>query len=60
MLHESTDPIANGTWSSFKEDPSYASGMRRYGASKLCLIMMMYDLPLSSPFALLCVHDVTI
>ncbi|KAL3709761.1 hypothetical protein TMatcc_003552 [Talaromyces marneffei ATCC 18224] len=44
MLHESTDPIANGTWSSFKEDPSYASGMRRYGASKLCLIMMIGEL----------------
>ncbi|EED23459.1 short-chain dehydrogenase, putative [Talaromyces stipitatus ATCC 10500] len=44
MLHESTDPIAYGTWSSFKEDQSYASGMRRYGASKLCAIMMIGEL----------------
>ncbi|KUL88912.1 hypothetical protein ZTR_03480 [Talaromyces verruculosus] len=42
ILHDSTDPIAKGTWSSYEEDPSWTSGMRRYGASKLCLVMMMY------------------
>ncbi|KAJ9303857.1 hypothetical protein DTO217A2_6667 [Paecilomyces variotii] len=44
MLHDSTDPIAKGTWSTFKEDPSWMSGMRRYGASKLCAIMMIGEL----------------
>lgn len=44
ILHDSTDPIAKGTWSSFKEYPSWESGMRRYGASKLCLIMMIGEL----------------
>lgn len=44
ILHESTDPIAKGTWSSHKEDASWASGMRRYGASKLCIIMMIGEL----------------
>ncbi|GAD94225.1 short-chain dehydrogenase, putative [Paecilomyces variotii No. 5] len=42
ILRDSTDPIAKGTWSSPEEDPSWMSGMRRYGASKLCAIMMMY------------------
>lgn len=50
MLHDSTDPIAKGTWSSYKEDPSWTSGMRRYGASKLCLVMMMYVLFLKIPY----------
>ena len=25
-----------------KEDPSWCSGFRRYGASKLCQLMMLY------------------
>jgi hypothetical protein len=41
ILDDSTDPIAKGTWSTQKEDPSWMSGMRRYGAAKLCAIMMM-------------------
>ncbi|PVH99860.1 putative short-chain dehydrogenase [Periconia macrospinosa] len=36
--------IAKGTWSSAAEDPSWRSGFRRYGASKLFLIMMMHEL----------------
>ncbi|KHN93995.1 NAD(P)-binding domain protein [Metarhizium album ARSEF 1941] len=40
----SVDAIAKGTWSSAKEDPSFRSGFRRYGASKLCLVMMLYEL----------------
>ncbi|KAI0003882.1 putative short-chain dehydrogenase [Xylariaceae sp. FL0662B] len=39
-----TDPIAKGTWSTFEEDPSWMSGMRRYGAAKLCAIMMIEEL----------------
>ncbi|KAI1390089.1 putative short-chain dehydrogenase [Hypoxylon trugodes] len=38
------DAIAKGTWSSAKEDPSWRSGFRRYGASKLFLVMMVYGL----------------
>ncbi|RYP42553.1 hypothetical protein DL768_010325 [Monosporascus sp. mg162] len=38
------DPIAKGTWSTVKDDPSWRSGFRRYGASKLCLVMMMDEL----------------
>lgn len=40
----SFEAIAKGTWSSAEEDPSYRSGFRRYGAAKLFLIMMMYEL----------------
>ncbi|CAG8959244.1 hypothetical protein HYFRA_00012602 [Hymenoscyphus fraxineus] len=36
--------IAKGEWSPAQEDPSWASGYRRYGASKLFLIMMMHEL----------------
>ena len=38
------DAIAKGTWSSAKEDPSWRGGFRRYGASKLFLIMMILEL----------------
>ncbi|PQE12028.1 short-chain dehydrogenase protein [Rutstroemia sp. NJR-2017a BVV2] len=44
ILADSTDPIAKGTWSTQKEDPSWMSGMRRYGAAKLCAIMMIAEL----------------
>jgi NAD(P)-dependent dehydrogenase (short-subunit alcohol dehydrogenase family) len=36
--------IAKGDWSPAQEDPSWASGFRRYGAAKLFLIMMMHEL----------------
>ncbi|KAF2118046.1 putative short-chain dehydrogenase [Lophiotrema nucula] len=38
------EAIAKGTWSSAKEDPSWPASHRRYGAAKLCLIMMMHEL----------------
>ncbi|CAG8977359.1 hypothetical protein HYALB_00009059 [Hymenoscyphus albidus] len=38
------EAIAKGTWSSAHEDPSWRSGYRRYGASKLFLLMMIYEL----------------
>ena len=38
------EAIAKGTWSSAKEDQSFRSGFRRYGAAKLFLIMMMHEL----------------
>lgn len=44
IFDDSTDPIAKGTWSTFAEDPSWMSGMRRYGASKLCAVMMIEEL----------------
>ncbi|KAK0384098.1 hypothetical protein NLU13_8187 [Sarocladium strictum] len=44
IIRDGTDAIAKGTWSSREEDPSYHSGFRRYGASKLCLYMMVTEL----------------
>ncbi|KAI0394769.1 putative short-chain dehydrogenase [Xylariaceae sp. FL0594] len=41
---ESFEAIARGTWSSAKQDPSWRSGFRRYGASKLFLVMMIHEL----------------
>ncbi|KAI0441875.1 putative short-chain dehydrogenase [Xylaria telfairii] len=41
---DSIDAIAKGTWSSAKEDPSWRSGFRRYGAAKLFSIMMIHEL----------------
>ncbi|KID94724.1 NAD(P)-binding domain protein, partial [Metarhizium majus ARSEF 297] len=38
------EAVAKGTWGSAKEDASFRSGLRRYGASKLCLLMMMFEL----------------
>lgn len=38
------EAIAKGTWSSAKEEPGFRGGIRRYGASKLFLIMMMHEL----------------
>ncbi|RYP62900.1 hypothetical protein DL770_009509 [Monosporascus sp. CRB-9-2] len=43
FIHDSTDPIAKGTWSTNIDDPTYHSGFRRYGAAKLCLVMMLYS-----------------
>ncbi|RYO81628.1 hypothetical protein DL766_004848 [Monosporascus sp. MC13-8B] len=44
IFHDSTEPIAKGTWSSTKEDPSFRGGYRRYGAAKLCQVMMIPEL----------------
>lgn len=41
FIYGSTDPLATGSWSSNKEDPTYHSGFRRYGAAKMCLAMMV-------------------
>lgn len=38
------EAIAKGTWSSVKDSSYWTSGFRRYGASKLFLLMMMYEL----------------
>ncbi|KUI59676.1 Short-chain dehydrogenase TIC 32, chloroplastic [Cytospora mali] len=39
-----SEPVAKGTWSSSKEDPSFHSGFRRYGASKFCQALMIPEL----------------
>lgn len=39
-----SEPIAKGTWSASKEDPSFHSGFRRYGASKFCQASMIPEL----------------
>lgn len=41
---EDVTAIAKGTWSSTKQDPSWRSGFRRYGAAKLFLLMMLHEL----------------
>lgn len=38
------EAIAKGTWSPASEDAGFRGGYRRYGASKLFLIMMMHEL----------------
>lgn len=38
------DAIAKGIWSPASEDPSFRSGARRYGAAKLYLTMLLYEL----------------
>ncbi|KAK2873222.1 hypothetical protein FQN49_002509 [Arthroderma sp. PD_2] len=50
IFRDGIDPVARGTWSTPAEDPSPLSGIRRYGASKLCLILIMLAiLPRISP-----------
>lgn len=44
IYFDNTDPIAMGTWSSPQEDPTWMSGHRRYGAAKLCEVMMIGEL----------------
>ncbi|KAI1120670.1 hypothetical protein F5Y10DRAFT_283109 [Nemania abortiva] len=44
IFHDSTDPIARGYWSTNADDPSLRSGYRRYGAAKLCQVMMIPEL----------------
>ncbi len=41
ILFHDTESLAKGTFSSLKEDPTALAGMRRYGAGKLCEVMMM-------------------
>jgi len=43
MFHD-TESLAKGTWSPPEDSPTVASGMRRYGAGKLCEVMMMHEL----------------
>ncbi|KAK7985764.1 short-chain dehydrogenase, partial [Apiospora saccharicola] len=44
IIQDSTEPVARGKWSTTKEDPSWCAEFRRYGASKLCELMMMHEL----------------
>ncbi|RYP18843.1 hypothetical protein DL765_003723 [Monosporascus sp. GIB2] len=46
IMHDqaSFEAIVKGTWSSAQEDPSWRSGFRRYGASKLLSVMMIHEL----------------
>ncbi|KAM5462797.1 hypothetical protein MauCBS54593_007868 [Microsporum audouinii] len=44
ILRDGVEPLAHGTWSTPAQDPSPLSGIRRYGASKLCVIIMIYEL----------------
>ncbi|KAK6085258.1 putative short-chain dehydrogenase [Seiridium cupressi] len=44
IFHDSTEPIAKGTWSTLKEDSLFRSGYRRYGAAKLCQVMIIPEL----------------
>ncbi|UKZ79586.1 hypothetical protein TrVFT333_007344 [Trichoderma virens FT-333] len=39
-LYPGVDALAKGEWSRPEEDPTTNSGFRRYGASKLCAIML--------------------
>ncbi|KAL7626985.1 hypothetical protein AAE478_003760 [Parahypoxylon ruwenzoriense] len=41
IFHDSAEPLARGTWSTNQDDPSFRSGYRRYGAAKLCQVMMI-------------------
>jgi hypothetical protein len=42
FITDSLEPIAKGTWSANEDDSTgWAAGYRRYGASKLCGVMMM-------------------
>ncbi|OBR10845.1 putative Short-chain dehydrogenase [Colletotrichum higginsianum IMI 349063] len=43
IFHDA-DSLAKGTWSPTKDYPTMEGGFRRYGAGKLCEIMMMYEL----------------
>jgi hypothetical protein len=51
VFRDGVDPVAQGTWSSSKDDSSWRAGFRRYGASKLCQVMMMYFQTLRDPIA---------
>lgn len=46
LILDDLGPIAKGTWSPSKDDTTgWAAGYRRYGASKLCGVTMMYTTP---------------
>ena len=40
-IHPGAEALAKGKWSTPEDDPSWFSGYRRYGASKLCAVMLM-------------------
>ncbi|CAN8101873.1 unnamed protein product [Discula destructiva] len=45
FITDDLEPIAKGTWSANKDDTTnWAAGYRRYGASKLCGVMMIHEL----------------
>ena len=46
LIHDKSrfEDISKGKWSSTSEDPSWKSGYRRYGAAKLCAMMMVHEL----------------
>lgn len=41
-LYPGAGPLAKGEWETPQDDPSWYSGFRRYGASKLCAVMLQY------------------
>ncbi|KAL6904416.1 hypothetical protein GGI43DRAFT_319564 [Trichoderma evansii] len=43
-LFPGAETLAKGQWSNPEEDPGFSSGFRRYGASKLCAIMLCEEL----------------
>jgi len=43
-LFPDVDDLARGRWSTPQDDPSWLSGFRRYGASKLCVVMLQQEL----------------
>lgn len=46
MITDDLDSVAKGTWSPDVDgEPAWAAGYRRYGASKLCGVSMMYVYP---------------
>ncbi|KAH9993901.1 NAD(P)-binding protein [Xylariaceae sp. FL0662B] len=45
MISEDLEAIAKGTWSPTTDDePPWAPGYRRYGASKMCAVSMIHEL----------------
>ncbi|KAF7545148.1 hypothetical protein G7Z17_g9407 [Cylindrodendrum hubeiense] len=43
-LFPSVEELAKGTWSTPKDGDGWWTGFRRYGASKLCAVMLMHEL----------------
>ncbi|KAK2604314.1 hypothetical protein N8I77_007256 [Diaporthe amygdali] len=44
FMRDGSGPVARGTWSTSKENPTYSGGFRRYGAAKFCQVMMIPEL----------------
>ncbi|KAI1379875.1 NAD(P)-binding protein [Hypoxylon crocopeplum] len=45
MITDDLEPIAKGTWSANTDgEPAWAAAYRRYGASKLCGVVMIHEL----------------